>query len=146
MAIQVAQVSCEVNAPLKSVWGALTTPKTLGDAFFGSRVETTWKVGEPILFRGEWKAKPFEDKGEILTFSQPNRLRFSHFSPLSGVPDVPANYHIVTFDLAASGSKTQVTLSQENANDKPVEAAEQQELMKNWTAILDRLRTAVETR
>jgi uncharacterized protein YndB with AHSA1/START domain len=144
MAIQAAQVSTEMNASPDVVWAALTTPTVLGNAFFGSQVQTSWKVGSPIHFRGEWKGKAFEDKGEVKAFSPSKQLRFTHWSALSGVPDSPENYHVVSFDLAPSGKGTQVTLTQENEDGKPVATNVRQELTKNWTAILDGLKKAVE--
>jgi uncharacterized protein YndB with AHSA1/START domain len=144
MVIQAAQVSLDIDAPPDFVWKALTTREVLGSSFFGSKVDTDWKVGSPILFRGEWKGKAFEDKGQIQVFSPPKQLRFTHWSPLSGVPDEPRNYHIATFDLAPSGTKTRVTVTQENEDGKPVEPATREELAKNWTAILDGLKKAVE--
>jgi uncharacterized protein YndB with AHSA1/START domain len=109
MAIQAAQVSTEIDASPEVVWTALTTPAVLGKAFFGSQVQTSWKVGSPIRFRGEWKGKAFEDKGEVKVFSPSKQLRFTHWSELSGVPDSPDQYHVVSFDLAHSGKGTKVT-------------------------------------
>ena len=76
---------------------------------FGSEIVTDWKVGSPILFRGTWEGKPFEDKGEILEVTPPTRMRVTHFSPLTGEADVPENYHEVRYDLAPAGDGTRVT-------------------------------------
>jgi uncharacterized protein YndB with AHSA1/START domain len=143
MATQAAEVSTEIETSLASAWKALTNTDVLGKAFFGSKVETSWQVGSPIFFRGEWRGRNFEDKGEILTFSPQKQLRFTHWSALSGLDDKPENYHVVTFDLLP-GAKTQVRLTQENADDKPVSDATKQELTKNWSAILDGLKQVVE--
>ena len=78
-------------------------------------------------------------------FSASKQLRFTHWSELSGVPDSPENYHVVSFDLAPSGKGTKVTLTQENESGKPVTPTVRQELTKNWTAILEGLKKAVET-
>jgi uncharacterized protein YndB with AHSA1/START domain len=143
MAVQAAQVSIEMDAAPEAVWRTLTTPESLGNSFFGSRVETDWKLGSPIHFRGEWKGKQFEDKGEILAFSPSRLLRFTHWSDLSGVPDVRENRHVVTFELVPAGAKTKVTLTQENQDGKSLDPNEKQELVKNWTAILERLKGQV---
>jgi uncharacterized protein YndB with AHSA1/START domain len=144
MTTQAAQVSTDIDAPLEAAWKALTNPDVLGRAFFGSKVETSWDVGSPIYFRGEWKGKKFEDKGEILALAAQKQLRFTHFSDLSGLEDKPENYHIVTFELLPSGAKTKVRLTQENKNEKPLDDATKKELAKNWSAILDGLKTATE--
>jgi hypothetical protein len=73
----------------------------------------------------------------------PNRLlQYSHFSPLSGEPDVPENYHIVTIDLSENGDQTQVSLSQNhNATDEARKHSE-----KNWSMMLDGLKKLLEKR
>jgi hypothetical protein len=42
------------------------------------------------------------------------RLRYTHFSPLSGEPDVPEHYHTVTVDLTEDEDGTLVALTQDN--------------------------------
>jgi uncharacterized protein YndB with AHSA1/START domain len=103
MTIQAAQISTTIHASLDRVWNALTTPNVLGGCFFGSEVEADYQVGGPILFRGELKGKRFEDKGRIQVVAPSKQLSFTHWSPLTGTPDRPENYHLVTFDLAGSG-------------------------------------------
>jgi uncharacterized protein YndB with AHSA1/START domain len=143
MTTQAAQVSTELDTSLQVAWNALTNPDVLGKALFGSQVETSWKVGEPITFCGEWRGKHFEDKGQILAFSPPKQLRFSHFSTLSGLEEKPENFHVLTFELLP-GAKTTVQLTQENENDKPLDEGTRAELEKNWTAALDGLKTVIE--
>jgi uncharacterized protein YndB with AHSA1/START domain len=109
-----AQVSKIVGATPAEVWTALTTPTLLKGYFMGADVESDFKVGSPIKFRGNFKGKPYEDKGEIKTAAPQKRLEFSHFSPLSGQPDAPENYHVVSFDLEPSQGATKVTLTQSN--------------------------------
>jgi uncharacterized protein YndB with AHSA1/START domain len=93
-----AQVSKTIAAPREKVWKALTAPKTMKSFFFGG-VETDWRVGRPIRFRGEFKGNACEDKGEIQTFEPEKQLSFSHWSAPSGYPNTPEHYHLVTFDL-----------------------------------------------
>ena len=65
MAVQASQVRTTVKAPPSAVWKALTTVSTLKQFFFGSDISTDYRVGSPIYFRGNWKGKPYEDKGRI---------------------------------------------------------------------------------
>ena len=55
------EVQFEINAPVEQVWKALTDPELIKQYFFGTQTETSWKVGTPIYFRGEWDGKPYED-------------------------------------------------------------------------------------
>jgi hypothetical protein len=58
--------SITIDAPIARVWQALTTPETIKRWFFGVDTETDWRVGSPIVHRGEYQGKPYEDIGEIL--------------------------------------------------------------------------------
>lgn len=144
--VQAAQVSTQVNASPDEVWTALTTPSALKQFFFGADVDTTWKVGAPIFFRGDWNGKKFEDKGTIEVLEPRKRLSFTHWSALSGKPDIPENYHVVTFELSPSGGATKVTLTQDNrAGSGSVSGDSKQELESNWKMVLDGLKKAAES-
>jgi uncharacterized protein YndB with AHSA1/START domain len=117
----VAISTIAIEAPPSRVWSVITDPKSVGELFFGSEVITDWTVGGPIIWRGEWEGKPFEDKGEIIAFEPDRRLETTHFSPLTGQPDVPENYHTLTWTLEPAGTQTVLTLMQDN-NDSPAAA------------------------
>ena len=145
MAVQASQVRTTVKAPPSAVWKALTTPSTLKQFFFGSDISTDWQVGSPIRFKGNWKGKPYEDKGNIQTFDRDKRLAFTHWTPLSGMEDRPENYHVVSFDLRPANGGTEVVLTQTNQNDaEPITPENRQEYAKNWTMVLEGLKKAVE--
>jgi uncharacterized protein YndB with AHSA1/START domain len=141
-----AQVSNEIRATPNEVWKALTTPSLLKKYFMGADVESDFKVGSPITFRGNFKGKSYQDKGEIKVATQDERLEFSHFSPLSGQPDQPENYHLVSIDLSPNEDATKVTLTQSNlqGGPKPSDAKMRAEFEKNWTAVLAGLKKVVE--
>ena len=142
---QAAQVSTEVNASPETVWAALTTPEMLKQYFFGSAIDTDWNVGSPIYFRGEYEGTKYEDKGEIVAFEPCERLSFSHWSALSGMPDTPESYHVVTFELTGSGDNTNVTLTQDNRQGaEDVDADSRKELEKNWSMVLAGLKKTAE--
>lgn len=107
---------------------------------FGSDVKTDWKVGSPITWSGVWQGEPFEDKGRVVEFSPPTVLRTTHFSPLTGKPDIPENYHEVAYVLTPSGSGTRVALTQTN-NPTPEAAAHS---TGNWKIALANLKKVAE--
>jgi len=136
-----AQVEKVIDSSAAKIWTALTTPATLKQFFFGATVVTDWKVGNAIRMKGEFKGKPYEDKGDILVFDPQRRLSFSHWSAMSGKPDTPANYHVVTFDLVPQGAATKVRLSQANLTGG-VTASDidhRADYEKNWSTVLDGL-------
>ena len=69
-----AESSTTIDAPIEEVWRALTTPDVIKEWFFGVDTETDWRVGSPLIHRGEYQGKPYEDKGEIVRFDPPKRL------------------------------------------------------------------------
>jgi uncharacterized protein YndB with AHSA1/START domain len=145
MATKASQVQTTIKASPAAVWKALTTASSLKQFFFGSDVSTDWTVGSPIRFRGNFKGKAYEDKGEIQSFDIGRRLAFTHWSPLSKIEDKPENYHVVSFDLEPTNEGTQVVLTQTNLNDaEPLTAENRAEYAKNWTMVLDGLKKTVE--
>ena len=136
----IARASVAISAPVAKVWEALVDADAINQYMFGTNVVTDWREGSPILWRGEWQGKPYEDKGVILQLQPEQRLQYSHFSPLSGLPDQPENYHTVTIELSGEGSQTLVTLTQDNnATQEEREHSE-----KNWGMMLAGLKKFLE--
>lgn len=136
----VGKATTSIGATKSKVWEALVTPDAIKQYMFGTDVESDWRKGSPITWKGEYKGKTYEDKGVILNIEPEQTLQYSHFSPLSGKPDKPENYHTVTINLSGSDNKTEVSLSQDNNADE--EARKESE--KNWGAVLDGLKKHVE--
>ena len=110
----VAHASVEIAASASTVWQGLTDPATIKQYMFGADVDCDWREGSPLTLRGEWEGKPFEDKGTVLRAEPGRLLSYTHFSPTSGMPDAPENYHTITVELADAGDHTDVALSQDN--------------------------------
>ncbi len=138
----VARASVTIEAPRAEVWRALVDSATVEKYMFGAKVASDWREGSPVTWSGEWQGRPYEDKGTVLEARPDRRLRYTHFSPLSGLPDVPESYHTVTIDLSGEGPRTQVTLEQDNC---PSEQA-REEYRKNWAGMLASLKKVVEGR
>jgi uncharacterized protein YndB with AHSA1/START domain len=129
-----------IKAEPAEVWAALTDPDVLSQAFFGAKVDTDWQAGSPITFSGEWQGKRFQDKGEIRRFEPNKVLEFTHFSPMTGQPDIPENYHTVTFELIPRGGGTELTIRQTNAASEE----EREHSEANWAQVLGSLKQHVE--
>ena len=134
------QATTLVNAPASKVWDALTSPSLIKQYLFGTEVTSDWKVGSPITYRGEWEGKSYEDKGEILQI-EPDKLLVSTFwSSLAGLPDLPENYKTVRYELSPEGSRTKLTITQDNnATQEEADHSTQ-----NWTTVLDKLKELLE--
>jgi len=136
----VAKASTVINTPVGKVWNALTNPTVIKQYMFGTTVVSDWREGSPIVWKGEWQGKKYEDKGVILQLKPQHLIQYSHFSPLSGKPDLPENYHTVTIELASDGSETTVSLSQDNNETEE----ERKHSEKNWQMMLEGLKKLLE--
>ena len=137
-----AKANVTIHAPIAKVWDALVNPQVIKRYMFGATAVSDWKEGSPIVWKGEWKGKPFEDKGRILELRSEERLRYSHFSPLAGAPDKPENYHQVTIDLSKQTDQDGVRLDLSQDNNKTKEARD--ESQRNWATMLEGVKKAVE--
>jgi uncharacterized protein YndB with AHSA1/START domain len=137
----VAKASTTIQAPVAKVWDALVTPATIKQYMFGTTVVSDFKKGSPITWKGEWQGKKYEDKGVILDLQPKRKLAYSHFSPLSGLPEKPENFHNVTIELVDKGKQTLVSLSQDNNADEK----ERDHSQKNWEMMLSGLKKLLES-
>lgn len=138
----VARATIDIECPPDEVWDALVNPERVQQYMLGAQVDSAWSVGSPITWRGEWEGRVYEDKGEILAYDPERRLSFSHYSPLTGEPDLPENYHTVVIELTPTESGTSVAVVQDN-ND--TESA-RDHAEANWRTILEGLKDHVEAR
>ena len=132
--------SSTIDAPIEEVWKALTTPARIKLWFFGVDTETDWKVGSPLVHRGEYRGEPYEDKGEIIHFDPPERLVHTHWSDLSGKPDSPEQYQEVTWALADRGEATELTITERNLPSEEAKAVSDE----SWGIVLENLKELLE--
>jgi len=136
----IAKAETTINTSADKVWTALTDPDTIKKYMFGTTVVADWKEGGKIVWKGVWEGKSYEDKGKILSPEPKRKLQYSHFSPLTGLDDIPENYHIVTIDLTEKDKQTTVILTQDNnADEKTKDHSE-----KNWKMMLASLKKLLE--
>ena len=108
-----ATAEVDVAAAPDRVWAALTEPEQIAAYMEGSRVETTWEVGSPITWDGEYEGRAYQDKGEVLTYDEPHLLSVTHYSPMMGQPDEPENYHTLVYTLTEADAGTHLELTQD---------------------------------
>ena len=136
-----AKAETEIEAPASRVWEALTDPEQIKEYMFGSQVETSWEVGSPITWNGEYEGRPYQDKGEVLTYDEPRELSVTHYSPLAGQDDKPENYHTLVYTPAgATAARPASSLTQDNCADEQ----EAEQFSANWQQMLDGLKAHVE--
>jgi uncharacterized protein YndB with AHSA1/START domain len=136
----IAKATTAIHAPIVRVWEALTNPQDIQQYMFGTTVVSDWKKGSPILWKGEWQGKQYEDKGQILDIAPQELLRYSHYSPLSSLADVPENYHTVTIRISGENDHTRVNLEQDHNSSEE----EQEHSAKNWEMMLSSMKPYLE--
>ena len=136
----IALAEITIQASLSQVWDALVNPEIIKQYMFGTTVTCDWKPGSKITWAGEWQGKSYEDHGQILAIEPPKLLSYSHFSPLTGLEDTPANYHHVSIRLTELQGDVNVQLEQDN--NATAEARDHSQ--KNWQGMLEMLKKYLE--
>jgi uncharacterized protein YndB with AHSA1/START domain len=136
----VAKASVSIKASADKVWDAFTRPEIIEQYMFSTNVVSDWTEGSSIVWKGEWQGRGYEDKGVILKLVPMHLIQYSHFSPLSGLPDKPENYHVVTVELSHKGKVTIVSLTQDNNDTEEAKKHSEQ----NWTMMLQKLKKLLE--
>jgi len=132
--------SISINAPVSKVWDALTKPELIKIYFFGTDCITDWKKGSPILYKGTWEGKPYEDKGNILDIEKEKFILYNYWSSFSGTEDIPANYANIKYELAIENGATIFTITQDKI--KSEESLKHSE--SNWGMVMDGLKKMLE--
>lgn len=135
-----ATVSLLIDAPRMRVWEALTTPSIIKTYFFGTTAESDWKVGSPLIFKGEWEGKTYCDKGVILVSEAPEVFQYSYLSSWSNLPDLPENYAVITYKLAEEKGLTLLTVTQTGIATEEIKVHSEQ----NWKTVLGQLKKLIE--
>ena len=136
----IAKAETTIKASADKVWNALTNPEMIKKYMFGTTAISDWKEGSKIIWKGEWEGKSYEDKGKILQLENQKKIQYSHYSPLSGLHDIPENYHTVTIELVKKDHETIVTLTQDNNPDEKTKEHSE----KNWKGMLASLKKLLE--
>ncbi len=134
-----AQVELDINASPEKVWDGLTKPSAVKEYMMGAELKTDWKVGSSITWKGEYKGKPFEDKGEVLKNEKPKHLVYTHSSP-GAEANAKKTFRTIDIGLTPKGNGTRLTLTQDSVPDE----AAKKESEKTWMMMLEGLKKVVE--
>lgn len=103
-----------IHASVAKVWNALVDPTIAKEYFMGAAVITDWKVGSPILFKGEFNRNQYQEKGVLLKVEPNVQLQYSHWSPFDGLPDVQENYRTWSFNLSKKDKGILLAVSEDS--------------------------------
>jgi uncharacterized protein YndB with AHSA1/START domain len=130
------EISEKFDANVSEVWNALTEKESVKQYFYGTELNTDWKVGSPIIFKGNWEGQSYEDKGKILEIEKEELVKYTYLSSFSGLPDLPENYSTITYQLHAEGQGTVLTMTQQGFKD----GKSFNDSKEGWKIVLDNLK------
>lgn len=128
------------KAPITKVWQGLTDPEMVKAYFFGTKLESSWRVGEPIVFSGAWDGKAYRDHGTILEIDPGRYVKYNYWSSMSGTEDKPENYADITYSLSEKDGVTTLAITQDNIKDE----AAREHSAQNWEGVFGGLRKMIE--
>ncbi len=133
------EYSTIIKAARKKVWKAITDPSMVKQYFFGTDLETDWKVGNPIYFRGAFEGTAYEDKGTILEYHPMTKISYSYLSSWSGKEDHPDNYLIIKYLVEELEQGTRLTITQTNYDQERADHSKE-----NWKMVIDGMKNLIE--
>ena len=104
--------SISIAASPQQVWEALVHPGA-AERWRSARFRTDWRVGEAIEIEATIGTKRYRDKGHVIDFDPPSLLRYTYWSRVSGLPDIPSSYSTITMSLEPQGGETILTVEQQ---------------------------------
>jgi uncharacterized protein YndB with AHSA1/START domain len=140
---RIFEKTIEIQAPASRVWQALTNPDIMKKWMMPDtelEIITEWKVGSPLLIRGNMNGKDFENRGTVLQYEPEQRLQYSHLSSISRLPDRPESYSIIGFKLQPLGERTVLTLTLSNFPNESI----YKHLSFYWNVTLEVLKRMIE--
>ena len=79
-------------------------------------------------------------RGTILENDPGRRLKYSYWSSMSGIEDLPENYVDITYELNERDGHTLITISQDNIPSEKMKAHS----AENWRKVLHGLKELLE--
>ncbi|HXA01316.1 MAG TPA: SRPBCC domain-containing protein [Cytophagaceae bacterium] len=136
----IGTVKTKIKAKPSKVWDALTKPELIKQYFFGTDAISDWKVGSPLIFRGTWEGKSYEDKGTILKSEPVKLFKYNYWSSMSGIKDEPENYANVSYQLSPQDDGTELTIIQDNIPSEEMKKHSE----KNWEIVMEAMKKLLE--
>lgn len=127
-----------IASHLAAVWDALTNPEITQIYWYGTRVESDWKVGSKVLYMRNGEVT---DEHILLAVDPPHSFRHS-FHPVFAEEFRKEEPSRVTFALEKSGDVVRLTLIHDEfpSNSRVIAG-----VRESWPPIISSLKTLLET-
>jgi uncharacterized protein YndB with AHSA1/START domain len=124
-----------ITTTAEKLWSALTESEFSEKYWFGSRIQSEWKVGSSVNLLNVGDERNWH--GEVLQFDPPRLLSFKF-----RVVDSETDYSRVSFELVQNGPVVKLTLIHDelNENDEKFVAG----ISRGWPAVLSNLKSFLE--
>jgi uncharacterized protein YndB with AHSA1/START domain len=109
MAYALITASIDIAASPATVWEALVDP-VKGRLWRGADFATDWQPGSAISITPDIGPRRYRDKGRVLQVDRPTILAYEFLPRMSGLPDLPENYSVVTARLVPTMTGTRVEI------------------------------------
>jgi len=136
-----AVIEISIGVSPMVVWEGLTRAELVKRYFFGTDLQTSWEVGSPIKFIGEWEGVTYEDKGLVLKFEPYQEIKYNYWSSMSGLPDEAEHYTVITYTLEEEGFGTKLRIEQGPMKDEETAAHSE----GNWLSVMVGMKELLET-
>lgn len=130
----------EINSSLERTWDAIVNPEKIKKYLFGTETICDWKIGSPIIFKGEWNGTKYTDKGTILEIVPMKKLKYDYWSSFSEFEDKPENYQFITFELEDKDGKTLLSVTQASIPNETTK----EHASATWKSVLNQLKQIAE--
>ncbi|NER14686.1 hypothetical protein GWK08_14615 [Leptobacterium flavescens] len=134
------------KATKEKVWDLLTNPEMTKQYMFGCEVLSSWKKGDPILWKGKTEdgKEVIYVKGVIGEINVGEKLSFSMFDPNMGIEDIPENYVNLTYELEEDQEGTLLKLSQGDFAGVAQSRKRYEDTVKGWEMVLPLMKELLE--
>lgn len=136
----VVKEAVKIKADSARIWEALTNPDQVKIYLFGTNLNCTWNVNDPITFTGEYNGVSYVDKGVVLKCVQPVCIEYTYWSSFSGIPDVPENYSLVRYEISQVENESTLTVIQTGFTDR----SKQEHSVNAWKHVLNTIKELCE--
>ena len=126
-----------IKTTVANLWDALTNPDVTQTYWYGTRIESDWKVGSKVRYLRNGEVT---DEHVVVAVDKPRQLRHT-FQPTFGeFKNEPPSR--VTFGLSQNGEVARLTVIHEGF---PPQSKVFRACSEGWPAILSNLKTLLET-
>ena len=130
------EISKSCQSPAASLWKVLTDPEITPKYMYNCVVQSTWQVGDAIIWQGEYQGYKAYQKGIILAKETHKMLKYTTFDPNYGMEDIPENYIHITYQLQENGSGTLLHIKNETFDGRKERA---EEIRNGWEEVLEKI-------